>query len=176
MKKVLMMLAIAASVMVVSCGKGDGKNAGGDSAATEQAEVAYPLELNCDLGSTSGDFSTLAPALGVAKYVLSEPVGDQVPVEATVTLVVKHPDASIKEMQSYKVMLGYRTEADESKETTYLDADPAEGEKMVKLVTEGKEGDKGVFKFTGKITKEEAEGLKAAKSYYMFNKDVVWGK
>lgn len=33
MKKVILMLAFAASLMVVSCGKGDGKAAGSDSAA-----------------------------------------------------------------------------------------------------------------------------------------------
>ena len=73
-------------------------------------------------------------------------------------------------------MVGYRDAADESKETTYLDVDPAEGQKMVDLITKGKEGDKGVFKFTGNIKKEEAEGLKAASSFYMFNGNVVWEK
>ena len=33
MKKVILMLAFAASLMVVSCGKGNGKAAGSDSAA-----------------------------------------------------------------------------------------------------------------------------------------------
>ena len=47
---------------------------------------------------------------------------------------------------------------------------------MVDLITKGKEGDKGVFKFTGNIKKEEAEGLKAASSFYMFNGNVVWEK
>ena len=47
---------------------------------------------------------------------------------------------------------------------------------MVDLITKGKEGDTGVFKFVGNIKKEEAEGLKAASSFYMFNGNVVWEK
>ena len=48
MKKVILMLAFAASLMVVSCGKGDGKAAGSDSAAaveqTADAAEALPTE------------------------------------------------------------------------------------------------------------------------------------
>ena len=53
---------------------------------------------------------------------------------------------------------------------------PAEGQKMVDLITKGKAGNTGVFKFVGNIKKEEAEGLKAASSFYMFNGNVVWEK
>lgn len=49
MKKVILMLAFAASLMVVSCGKGDGKPAGSDSAAAveqtaDAAAEALPTE------------------------------------------------------------------------------------------------------------------------------------
>ena len=49
MKKVILMLAFAASLMVVSCGKGDGKAAGSDSAAAveqtaDDAAEALPTE------------------------------------------------------------------------------------------------------------------------------------
>ena len=64
MKKVILMLAAVASLMMVSCGKGDGKAAGSDSvAAQENAESSEPVVLNCHLSSTSGDFSTLKPSL-----------------------------------------------------------------------------------------------------------------
>ncbi|MGM9869171.1 MAG: hypothetical protein ACI30R_06055 [Sodaliphilus sp.] len=178
MKKVLLMLAAVASLMMVSCGKGDGKAAGSDSSsdstAAANAEVTYPVVLNCKLSSTSGDFKTLKPGLGVVKYTLNEPQGDMVPVEAEVTLKVAAPDPTIKKLVSYKVMLGYRDAADESKQTTYIDVDPAEGPKMVELITKGKEGDEGVFKFAGNIKKEEADALRAAKKFYMFNDNVVW--
>ena len=177
MKTVILMLAAVASLMMVSCGKGDGKAAGSDSvAAQENAESSEPVVLNCHVSSTSGDFSTLKPALGDVKYTLKAPQGDMVPVEAEVILEVGTPDPEIKKLVSYKVMVGYRDAADESKETTYLDVDPAEGQKMVDLITKGKAGDTGVFKFVGNIKKEEAEGLKAASSFYMFNGNVVWEK
>lgn len=184
MKKIVMMLAVAASVMAVSCGKGDGKTAGSADSATAteqteqtgQTEQAIPQEMECKLSSTSGDFSTVAPSLGVVKLTFGAPEADQVPVEAEVTMEVKEADPAVKTLKSYKVVLGYRTEADERKEVPAFDIDPAQADKLVTLLAKGAQGDKDIFKFTGKISKADVEGLKTAKRYFMYNTNMVWGK
>lgn len=91
MKKVILMLAFAASLMVVSCGKGDGKAAGSDSAAAveqtaDDAAEALPTEpFTLKIrGVSGGEWDNFKPCLGEAKFTLGAEEGDMVNVEVMV--------------------------------------------------------------------------------------------
>ena len=85
MKKVILMLAFAASLMVVSCGKGNGKAAGSDSAAAleqtaDAAAEALPTEpFTLKIrGVSGGEWDNFKPCLGEAKFTLGAEEGDMV--------------------------------------------------------------------------------------------------
>ncbi|MDO4511614.1 MAG: hypothetical protein Q4B68_07360 [Bacteroidales bacterium] len=165
MKKVFLMLAIAASVMLTGCGKGDGNNAAGDSAAVEA--VAGPDTIKLNSASSSGEFFKV---LGCKSddIILTKgaEAGDQVEVTMMVTLESREP-MDVKEIEMCKASLSYRDASGNSADVTPLDLDKGEYEGVMAMIKEGKEGNAKAFKFTGKMPKAEIEALKGAEARFL---------
>lgn len=158
MKKVILMLAFAASLMVVSCGKGDGKAAGSDSAAAvEQTAEALPTEpFTLKIrGVSGGEWDNFKPCLGEAKFTLGAEEGDMVNVEVMVPFESRNARA-VKGVESANYQIYY---SGEDNKNIYcdpmLELDKAEIPAVVEFVNAGKTGEEKDFKYVGKLKKAD---------------------
>lgn len=163
MKKVILMLAFAASLMVVSCGKGDGKAAGSDSAAAveqtadDAAEAALPTEpFTLKIrGVSGGEWDNFKPCLGEAKFTLGAEEGDMVNVEVMVPFESRNARA-VKGVESANYQIYY---SGEDNKNIYcdpmLELDKAEIPAVVEFVKAGKAGEEKDFKYVGKLKKAD---------------------
>lgn len=161
MKKVILMLAFAASLMVVSCGKGDGKAAGSDSAAaveqTADAAEALPTEpFTLKIrGVSGGEWDNFKPCLGEAKFTLGAEEGDMVNVEVMVPFESRKARA-VKGVESANYQIYYSGEDNKSIYCDpMLELDKAEIPAVVEFVNAGKAGEEKDFKYVGKLKKAD---------------------
>ena len=161
MKKVILMLALAASLMVVSCGKGDGKAAGSDSAAAveqtaDDAAEALPtdpftLKIR---GVSGGEWDNFKPCLGEAKFTLGAEEGDMVNVEVMVPFESRNARA-VKGVESANYQIYYSGEDNNIYCDPMLELDKAEIPAVVEFVNAGKAGEEKDFKYVGKLKKAD---------------------
>lgn len=162
MKKVILMLAFAASLMVVSCGKGDGKAAGSDSAAAveqtaDDAGEALPTEpFTLEIrGVSGGEWDNFKPCLGEAKFTLGAVEGDMVNVEVMVPFESRN-ERAVKGVESANYDIYYSGEDNKNIHCEpMLELDKAEIPAVVEFVNAGKAGEKKDFKYVGKLKKAD---------------------
>lgn len=160
MKKVILMLAFAASLVVVSCGKGDGKAAGSDSAAAVEqtaAAEAHPTEpFTLKIrGVSGGEWDNFKPCLGEAKFTLGAEEGDMVNVEVMVPFESRNARA-VKGVESANYEIYYSGEDNENIHCEpMLELDKAEIPAVVEFVNAGKAGEEKDFKYVGKLKKAD---------------------
>lgn len=162
MKKVILMLAFAASLMVVSCGKGDGKVAGSDSAAAveqtaDDAAEALPTEpFTLKIrGVSGGEWDNFKPCLGEAKFTLGAEEGGMVNVEVMVPFESRNARA-VKGVESANYQIYYSGEDNKSIYCDpMLELDKAEIPAVVEFVNAGKAGEEKDFKYVGKLKKAD---------------------
>ena len=172
MKKVLLILAVAAmSFAAVSCG---GKKAGSGSAeSTESAAAeAKPVTVSLNSAGLAGvcDFFT-ATCIGNDLVVTQlEKNGDNVVVELQVPIKIKEPGAMKSVTMNAK--LTYRDAQDKSVDLTPVPFDANENAELAKFIAEGKKDDVKAFKFKGEIPAKDVEAFLAAKKHFLNLVDV----
>lgn len=104
-------MAIAASVMMASCGKGEGNAAANDSDSVKvEAAEALPTEVAIELkGVSGGEWDNFRPELGVAKLTVVGEEGDMANVEVVAPFMAPQARA-VKGVASAKYQLYYADE------------------------------------------------------------------
>jgi len=158
MKKIFMILALAASLFAVTgC-----YNGGGDNTTEEQADATpQPLTLKMT-GVSGGAWDNFKPCLGEAVFTVEAVEGDNYTVVAEVPFEAPQARA-IKGIKTCTLKFYYANENFDNVDIAApFEIDPNESAAVAEFVNAAAADVKKTFKFKGALTKDEYDALAKA--------------